>query len=126
VIVARLCAAAIGVCLMAAPASIDANPAQATSMHITGPIVVALSLAAAAPALDRLRWLLIPAGGWLIVAPWILRADRAGVATGVVAGALLIMLACPARRQAPRRGGGWRALTPLLRAPSRAREAHDG
>ena len=125
-IVARICAAAIGVWLMAAPANIAANPAQATSMHVTGPIVVALALAAAAPALDWLRWLLIPAGGWLIVAPWILGANGTGVATGAIAGALLIMLACRARRQAPRRGGGWRAVTPLLRAPSRTREARDG
>jgi hypothetical protein len=126
VIVARFVSAAIGVSLMAAPTSTDANPGQSTSMHVSGPIIVALSLAAAAPALESLRLLLVPAGGWLIVAPLVLGADWGTAATSVIAGALIIVLAWPAHRSAGRRDGGWSALAPLVRPARRTGDVHHG
>jgi SPW repeat len=117
IVLARLCAAVLGVWLMAAPAVVDVNGAESSSMRVAGPAIVALAVAAGAPALDALRWLLIPLAGWLIVAPWFLGGSTAAVTVSVIVGALLVPLARIGHVDVGGRGGGWRAVGPLLRRP---------
>jgi hypothetical protein len=115
-IAARLAAAALGVWLMAAPGVVETPVAQSTSLHVVGPITAALSVAAASPVADALRWLLFPPAGWLILAPWLLGAGTTAVTVNsVIVGVLMAALAAVGPRHHARRGGGWRAVAPLLR-----------
>jgi SPW repeat len=117
IVVARLCTVALGMWLMAAPAVLDLGAAETASMHVAGPPVVALAVAACAPALDALRWLLIPLAGWLIISPWFLDGSTAAVTVSVIVGALVPPFARIGHGDAGGRGGGWRAVGPLLRRP---------
>ncbi len=112
-----LAAAGLGVWLMAAPGALDAPAGASTSMHAIGPLAIAISLAATAPALRALRVLLLPCAAWLIVAAWLLAAPAETATASAISGVVLAALACATSRSDAARGGGWRAVLPLLRTP---------
>jgi hypothetical protein len=110
VIAARLAGASIGIALMAAPAILDASDGHSVSMHVAGPLALALSVAATAPALASLRWGLVPVGAWLVIAPVILGGPVAAAVASFAAGVVLILLAFVGPVTEDERGGGWRAV----------------
>lgn len=85
-------AAALGVWLMAAPDAfgIPRQSAAADSDHLVGAIVVVVAVIALAEVGRAARFLLVPLGVWLVVAPWLL--DGGAFATALnsaIAGAMV-------------------------------------
>ena len=78
--------AALGVLLMFTRVLFDTVPPMADSDHFTGAMILTFAVMAMAEVGRSLRFVNIPAGLWLIVAPWVL-----GGASGVAAGASVVI-----------------------------------
>ncbi len=87
----------IGVWLTFTRLSFDSAGAMANSDHLIGALVVTFAIMAFAEVGRAVRFLNIPCGAWLIVAPWLLDGVGSPLATwnGVICGVLLIVLALP-------------------------------
>ncbi len=93
---ALLVSAALGIWLMFTRLTLDASGTLADSDHLIGATVFVIAVSAFAEVARPLRWLLLPLGAWLIVAPWLLAgASTLGVWFDMAAGTLLIALALP-------------------------------
>ncbi len=88
---------AIGVWLTFTRPSFDSFSAMADSDHMVGLLVVTFSIIAWAEVGRAIRFINIPFGVWLIVAPWLLDgiASPLAIWNGVICGVLLIALAIP-------------------------------
>jgi hypothetical protein len=88
---------AIGVALMCTRLLFGNAGAMANSDHLVGSLVIVIAVCAWAEVARALRFVIVPFGAWLIVAPWLL--DGAGSAAarwaGVAAGVLLIAFSLP-------------------------------
>lgn len=94
-------ATAIGVWLMAAPAAfgIGIQEQAADSDHLVGALVIVVAVIALAEVARPARFLLIPLGAWLVVAPWFL--DGATVASrwnSALMGLAVVALSLPLGR----------------------------
>ena len=99
---------AIGVWLTFTRVSFGSAGAMANSDHLIGALVVTFSIMAFAEVGRALRFINVPLGAWLIVAPWLLDGIASPFAAwnGVISGVLLIGLTIP--RGAIRNSyGGW-------------------
>jgi len=67
-------AAVIGIWLMAAPATlgIGIERAAADSDHLVGALIVVVSIISLAEVARAGRFLNVPLGAWLLIAPWLL------------------------------------------------------
>lgn len=85
----------------------DTEGSMANSDHLVGSLVIVIAISAWAEVARALRWLIVPFGAWLAVAPWLLDGAGSAAATGasLVAGLALIALALPRGRIANRYGG---------------------
>lgn len=106
----RIVSSGLGVWLMVAPAALGYNEPAATVDRIVGPLVASCSFIAAWAVLRGLRWLTLPLGVALILAPWMLGYELIPRWNSMVVGALVIALALPSDRTRERYGGGWSAL----------------
>jgi nucleoside-diphosphate-sugar epimerase/uncharacterized membrane protein len=99
---------AIGVWLAFTRLTFDSSGTMADSDHMVGLLVVAFSIIALAEVGRAIRFINIPFGAWLIVAPWLLDGITSPLATwnGIVSGVLLIALAIP-RGQIKDSYAGW-------------------
>jgi SPW repeat len=99
---------AIGVWLTFTRLTFDSAGAMANSDHLVGALVVTFSIMAWAEVGRAIRFIIIPLGAWLIVAPWVLDgiASPLAVWNGVISGVLLIVLALP-RGQIRNSYAGW-------------------
>jgi hypothetical protein len=116
----RLVTVALGVWLMAAPAVLHSERAAATGEDLIGPILVGVSCASASPVLRELRWLALPAAGWLVAGSWLPGADAATIANDIVVSLAVAALTFVRARGQRRYGDGWRAVLPLLARSQRA------
>jgi hypothetical protein len=99
--------AALGVWLMFTRALLGATGPMANSDHLVGALVFTVSVAAFSEVVRPVRALNALAGGWLLIAPWLLAgATAAGAAGSMAVGVLLVLLSLP-RGPMRRRFGGW-------------------
>ncbi len=101
----------LGLSLMAVPDVADySEPARSNSL-IFGPVIASIATLAIWETTRGLRWLNLPVGVWLIVAPIPLQYDEvAAIAHSVIAGFLLIVLVRIPVRSEERYGDGWASL----------------
>lgn len=91
-----LVSAALGGWLMLAPAVLGSEGGAANSDWLVGSLVVTWALIALAEVSRTVRWLNIPLGMWLVVAPWLLNGDTTtSLWNDVVVGLLLLVLSWP-------------------------------
>jgi nucleoside-diphosphate-sugar epimerase len=99
---------AIGVALMCTRLLFGSDGAMANSDHLVGSLVIVVAVSAWAEVARALRWLIVPLGAWLLVAPWWLdgAGGSAAVTASVVAGLALMALSVP-RGAVRGHYGGW-------------------
>lgn len=107
---AQLAAFAVGVWLTASPGVLGSGGLAAANAHVTGPLAAMFALVAAFEITRPVRWLNLPLGGWLVVAPWVFGCGWPEVTNGTAAGLALVGLAYVGGKTAESFGGGWRAL----------------
>lgn len=93
-------ATALGIALMFTRLAFDTTGPMANSDHLVGALTVTFSIIAFAEVGRSIRFLNIPLGLWLIVAPWILQGANTtlGMVASVIAGVTLILLSIPRGR----------------------------
>jgi len=112
----------VGVWLMCTRLIHGASGAMANSDHLMGSLLITVSVLAMAEVARPLRFLNLPIGLWLLVAPWLLSGTTtAGAVGSLVAGGLVIILSVPL---GPIRHSyaGWNRLLRFPLARSRAPE----
>lgn len=91
-----LASVALGLWVMASPATFGTAGNAAHSDHIVGALVVTVAIVALADVGRTARFISLLFGAWLIAAPWLLGGGTtASTASGVIVGALLIALSLP-------------------------------
>ena len=105
---ALLASCAIGIWLTFTRLTYGNSGAMTNSDHLTGLLIVTFSIIAFAEVARALRFLNVPAGLWLIVAPWVLEGASSPLAQwgSVIAGVLIVGLAIP-RGSIKNSYGGW-------------------
>lgn len=102
-----LMSAGLGAWLMFAPDFFGTTGSAAGSDRLIGALVVTFALIAVAEVGRAVRFLNIPFGAWLVVAPWLLGGFVSGAQwNDVVAGVALILLSLP-RGHVNGRYGSW-------------------
>ncbi|MFW6077900.1 MAG: SPW repeat domain-containing protein, partial [Hyphomicrobiales bacterium] len=76
---------------------------------IVGGLVITVSIIAMAEVARPLRFVNVPFGLWLMIAPWLLTGAGSSVAVlnGVLAGLALVALSLPRGRRSGEHYGGW-------------------
>jgi nucleoside-diphosphate-sugar epimerase len=98
---------AIGVALMCTRLLFGSSGAMANSDHLVGSLVIVIAVSAWAEVARALRYLIVPFGAWLVVAPWLLEgASASASAASMAAGLALIALSLP-RGAIRNRYGAW-------------------
>jgi hypothetical protein len=107
---AQAVAAAVGVWLMAAPGVLGYEGSPAVVDRIAGPIVASAGTIALWQVTRALRWVHLPAGIWLLFAPWIFDYPPMAILNSAACG--LCLAGCSFVRGRTDRpvGGGWRAV----------------
>ena len=107
-VTALLALCAIGIWLAFTRLTYGNSGAMTNSDHVTGLLVVTFSIIAFAEVARAVRFLNIPAGLWLIAAPWLLDGAGSPLAQwgSVVAGVLIVALSVP-RGSIRNSYGGW-------------------
>ena len=105
---ALLASCAIGIWLTFTRLSFGNSGSMTNSDHLTGLLIVTFSIIAFAEVARAVRFLNVPAGLWLIAAPWVLDGVGSSVAQwgSVIAGMLIVGLAIP-RGSIRNSYGGW-------------------
>ena len=117
-------ATAIGVWLLAAPATfgISIERPAADSDHLVGSLIIVVAVTALAEVARPARFLLVPLGAWLLVAPWFLAgATTASQWNSAAMGAAVILLSLPLGRLRDHYGSFDRLLVWSPRASARER-----
>jgi len=89
---------AIGVWLMFTRLTLGAEGWMANMDHLIGALAITVSVTAFAESARAVRYLNLPLGAALIVAPFVLSADLVQILAGVIAGLALIALSLPKGR----------------------------
>src|SRR5688572_10690907 len=76
---------AIGVALMFTRLLFGTEGAMANSDHLVGSLVIVIAVSAWAEVARALRYLIVPFGAWLVVAPWLLEGASGADAAASVA-----------------------------------------
>lgn len=88
--------ALIGFWLMAAPPALGSEGWAANSDFLIGPLIAVVAISAMAEVIRPFRYLNVPFGLWLLVAPWILSGATTGsIVNNSIAGIALIDLSLP-------------------------------
>jgi uncharacterized membrane protein len=106
--IALLAIVAIGIWLTFTRLSFGSTGQMANSDHIIGLLIVTFAIIAFAEVARSVRLINIPAGLWLIVAPWLLDGATSPLATwnSVICGLLIVGLSIP-RGSIKNSYGGW-------------------
>jgi hypothetical protein len=109
---AQLINGLLGIWLMAAPSVFGyVGTAAEDNGRIIGPIVGTFGIIAVWEVTRGCRWLILPLGLWMLVAPWILGyAHGIAIANDMAIGALAAGLSLVKGKMPTRMGGGWRVL----------------
>lgn len=109
---AQIVNACVGIWLMAAPAVLGTQQSvSGDNDRIVGPVAATFAIVAVWEVTRGLRWVNLPLGLWLVLAPWILGIEVAAAAwNDVVCG--IVLAACSlVKGKAPHPfGGGWSVL----------------
>jgi hypothetical protein len=104
-----LISSAVGVWLMFAPAIFATQGRAADSDHLVGALVVTFAIIAMAEVTRSARFINIPFGAWIVLAPWVLSGfTSTAKVNAVLSGIALIMLSVP-RGRVRERYGSWQA-----------------
>lgn len=106
----RFVNAAIGVWLMTAPAVIGYAGIAADVDRIAGPTVAAAALIAVTEATRSVRWLNLPIGVGLVIAPFFLDYGSAPLLNSVACGLAIAALSLVRGALSEQIGGGWVGL----------------
>lgn len=106
----QIASAALGVWLLASPAVLAYGAPASNVSWIVGPIAASFAFIAAFEIGRPLRWLNVPLGAALVVAPAALDYDAAAFANSVAVGLALVALALATRPSGDAYGGGWSSL----------------
>lgn len=113
----RLVNTALGLWLIVAPAVLGYSTTHAAASandRIVGPLVMSAAIVAIWPELRPLRWVNAVFGGWMIIAPWLLRIVTehpvSATVNDVVVGILLVVVARIRGPLDDEFGGGWRSI----------------
>ena len=88
-----LVAAALGLWLMLSPTLFGTQGLMADSSHLVGALVVTFAVIAMGEPARAVRFINIPFGAWILIAPWLLPgASTVAVWNSVIAGALLVLI----------------------------------
>jgi len=106
--ISLLATIAIGIWLTFTRLTFGSVGAMANSDHMIGLLVVTFSIIAFAEVARAIRFLNVPAGLWLIVAPWVLNGSTSSLGSwsSVIVGLLILGLAIP-RGSIKNSYGGW-------------------
>lgn len=108
---ARLLSFGLGLWLMAAPAVLGYDNPARDAGRIVGPIIAGCAFIAIWQVTRFLRWVTLPAGAWLVVAPWVLGGyPGAAMWNSVLVGLVVVGTAFVEGEFTDRFGGGWRSL----------------
>lgn len=107
---AQIVAVALGISLMASPAVLDYGEPASTVSWTLGPIAASIAFIAAFAVGRPLRWLNVPLGGSLAIAPWLLDYPTAALVDAIVVGLALVVLSLVTRPSKDEYGGGWASL----------------
>lgn len=122
-------ATAVGVWLMFAPAAfgIGIEEPAADSDHLAGALIVVVSVIALAEVARPARFLVIPLGLWLVVAPWFLSgATAASRWNSALMGLLVVIISLPLGRLRDHYGSFDKVVLWSPRAQARERHEHRG
>lgn len=103
-------AAALGLWLMAAPALLGLSGTAGDLLHVLGPIAVAIGWTASSEVLRGVRWLNLPVGVTLVIAPFLFAFPSVALVATALTGIALAALSALGGETSTRFGGGWRAL----------------
>jgi hypothetical protein len=99
---------AIGAWLMFSRLIFATKGAIANSDHLSGALIITIAVCATAEVVRPLRFLNLPFGLWLLVAPWLLAGATTGAALNdIMAGCLVIVLSLPRGRISKEHYGAW-------------------
>lgn len=103
-----LASCAIGIWLTFTRLTFGSFGTMANSDHMVGLLVVTFSIIAFAEVARSVRFLNVPAGLWLIIAPWLINGSASSLASwsSVIAGLLIVGFAIP-RGSIKNSYGGW-------------------
>lgn len=98
----------IGVWLMFTRLAFGTEPPMANSDHLVGSLVVTISIIATAEVARPLRFLNLPAGLWLVAAPWFLAGGlKVANVASVLAGLAILLLSLPRGDGSKHHYGRW-------------------
>lgn len=108
---AQLINAALGLWLMIAPGIWGFSKKVADNDHIVGPIIATFAITAIFESTRPVRRFNIPAGAWLLAAPWVLEYNQtAATINDMLVGALVIGFSLIKGKIKNKFGGGWPSL----------------
>lgn len=107
--IARLVTVAIGVWLEAAPAVLSYGAPASDVDRLLGPIAAGAAFVALWDVIHMLRWLTVPAGVLLVLAP-LLGYPAVATVNSIVCGAAIVALAFTGPVPEGHFGGGWSVI----------------
>ena len=117
--VAQVVLTVVGIWLMFAPSVLGYASPAADSDRIAGPLLAAFAFLAIFQITRGLRWVNLPIGAWLVVAPLLLDFPTDAAVNSVACGVATLVLAPMGRVDQSRYGGGWVTLWRTDRLPGR-------
>ena len=101
----------LGLWLMIAPSVLTYGQTAADNGHITGPVLIMLSVVSYWEATRNLRKVNYPVACWLLLAPWILNYESTYALLSDSATAVLVFIFSSVKGKIDNNyGGGWRSL----------------
>src|SRR5690606_28184617 len=102
--------------VMAAPGVLGYGRPASTNDHIVGPLVATFACIEIWEATRSVRWVNLPLGVWLIIAPWLLGHPSNALVNSTLCGMAIAAFSCLGGPVSQRFGGGWSALLPGARS----------
>ena len=112
--------ALVGIWLMFAPDKLGLDQDASTRAYILGPIIAAFGIISCSQVTRGVRRILLLAGVWLIVSPWIWgewRAETPSATNNIICGTVIAIVSLFRGKITQQFGGGWKTLWSKSPAP---------